>query len=65
MTSFLWTTKCSYSGEVFLFFICFAFYLCINSEGRIIEEAKKKNDIKCLRSESVLSGQVEDIDKVR
>ena len=44
---------------------CLVFYLCLNSEGKITEEAKKKNDIKYLRSESVLSGKVEDLDKVR
>jgi len=37
----------------------------IFSEGRIVEEAKKKNEVKLVRSVSELSGQVEEPDKER
>ena len=37
----------------------------MNSEGRIVEEAKKKNEVKLVRSVSELSGQVEELDKER
>ena len=39
--------------------------VCIISEGKIIEEAKKKSDANCLRCDTALSGQVEEVDKVR
>ena len=39
--------------------------VCIISEGKIIEEARKKNDANCLRCDTALSGQVEEADKVR
>ena len=40
-------------------------YVGLISEGKIIEEAKKKNDGNCLRCDTALSGQVEEVDKVR
>ena len=42
-------------------------FICVHnfSEGKIIEEAKKKNDGNCLRCDTALSGQVEEVDKVR
>lgn len=53
--------------RVFLNWMLSVLYLsvCIISEGKIIEEAKKKNDGNCLRCDTALSGQVEEVDKVR
>ena len=72
MTNSWWTIKFSSSGDGFLFFspnilyfLVFIYVCIINSEGRIIEEAKKKNEVKFVRSVSELSGQVEEPDKER
>ena len=46
-----------------LYLWVFIIYACIiNSEGRIIEEVKKKNEVKFVRSVSELSGPVEEPD---
>ena len=69
MTNSWWTIKFSSSGDGYLiqiFYYLFYIYVrIINSEGRIVEEAKKKNEVKLVRSVSELSGQVEELDKER
>ena len=70
----LWQTSCgrqsfhiqaslSIPNDICFVFICV--FKSLNSEGKIIEEAKKKNDVNCLRCDTALSGQVEEVDKVR
>ena len=70
MTNSLWTIKFSSSGDGYLIQIFYylsknIYVRIMNSEGRIVEEAKKKNEVKLVRSVSELSGQVEELDKER